>query len=221
MKVSLNQKILSRNDQCAQKNRVFFAEHGILCLNVISSPGSGKTTLLVRTIRQLKDVLTIGVVEGDIRTDYDARRIRQTGAEAVQIETEGACHLSAEQVAGALTAMDSKGKDIIFIENVGNLVCPSAFNLGEAGRVVLLSIPEGDDKPAKYPGTFAQADIVLINKIDLVDYIPFNLERALADIRAVNPDAAILQVSASTGQGMEPWCDWLIQKRKTAAKRRE
>jgi hydrogenase nickel incorporation protein HypB len=216
MKVSLNQKILSRNDQCAQKNRDFFAAHGILCLNVISSPGSGKTTLLARTITELNNVLTIGVIEGDIRTDNDARRIRQTGAEAVQIETEGACHLSAEQVAGALGAMNSAAKDIIFIENVGNLVCPSAFNLGEAGRVVVLSIPEGDDKPAKYPGTFAQADIVLINKIDLIDYIPFNLERALADIGAVNPEATILQVSAATGQGMEPWCDWLIRKRKTA-----
>lgn len=217
MKMSLNQKILSRNDQCAQKNHDFFAEHGILCLNVISSPGSGKTTLLAHTIRLLKDVLTIGVVEGDIRTDYDAQRIRETGAEAVQIETEGACHLSAEQVAGALMAMDSKHKDIIFIENVGNLVCPSAFHLGEAGRVVVLSIPEGDDKPAKYPGTFAQADIVLINKIDLMGPISFNLERALADIHTVNPDAAILQVSASTGQGMESWCDWLIEKRKAVA----
>ena len=147
MKVSLNQKILSRNDQCAQKNRDFFAAHGILCLNIISSPGSGKTTLLARTITELNNVLTIGVIEGDIRTDNDARRIRQTGAEAVQIETEGACHLSAEQVAGALGAMNSAAKDIIFIENVGNLVCPSAFNLGEAGRVVVrLAHPETQDR---------------------------------------------------------------------------
>lgn len=217
MKVSLNQKILSRNDQCARKNRDFFIGNGILCLNVISSPGSGKTTLLARTIKALQDRLTVGVIEGDIRTDHDAQRIRQTGAEAVQIETEGACHLSAEQVSGALTGMDAKAKDIIFIENVGNLVCPSAFDLGEAGRVVLLSVPEGDDKPAKYPGTFAQADIVLINKIDLMDYIPFRLERVLADIHAVNPDAAILQLSATTGQGLEPWCDWLIDQRKVAA----
>lgn len=213
MKVSLNQKILSRNDQLAQKNRQFFAEHKILCLNVISSPGSGKTTLLSRTIRQLKDRLKVGVIEGDIRTDHDAQRIRQTGAEAVQIETEGACHLSAEQVAGALKKMDSGSMDVIFIENVGNLVCPSAFDLGEAGRVVLLSVPEGDDKPAKYPGTFAGADIVIINKIDLVDYIPFRMERVLADIQAVNPDAAILQLSAETGQAMDAWCDWLRTKR--------
>ncbi len=213
MKVSLNQKILSRNDQLAQKNRAFFAEHNILCLNVISSPGSGKTTLLARTIEHLRDRLKIGVIEGDIRTDHDARRIRETGAEAVQIETEGACHLSAEQVAGALKKMDSSSMDVIFIENVGNLVCPSAFDLGEAGRVVLLSVPEGDDKPAKYPGTFAGADIVIINKIDLVDYIPFRMERVLADIQAVNPDAAILQLSAETGQAMDAWCDWLRTKR--------
>ena len=214
MKVSLNQKIMSRNDQCARKNRDFFGAHGILCLNVISSPGSGKTTLLARTIREVQGRLVVGVVEGDIRTDYDAQRIRETGAEAVQIETEGACHLSAEQVGGALGAMDSKGKDVIFIENVGNLVCPSAFDLGEAGRVVVLSVPEGDDKPAKYPGTFAGADIVLINKIDLMQYISFRLERVLTDIHAVNPGVPVLQVSAATGQGMEAWCQWLIEKRK-------
>ena len=183
-----------------------------MCLNVISSPGSGKTTLLAGTIRQLQGRLTIGVVEGDIRTDHDAQRIRETGAEAVQIETEGACHLSAEQVAAALKVMDTLSKHILFIENVGNLVCPSAFDLGESGRVVLLSIPEGDDKPAKYPGTFAGADLVLINKIDLMDYIPFRLERVLADIQAVNPNALILHVSAKTGQGMDAWCDWLVQR---------
>ena len=219
MKVSLNQKILSRNDQCALNNRDYFAKNGTLCLNVISSPGSGKTTLLARTIQDVKGRLTIAVVEGDIRTDHDAQRIRQTGAEAVQIETEGACHLSAEQVGGALRQMKAEEKDVIFIENVGNLVCPSAFDLGEAGRVVLLSVPEGDDKPAKYPGTFAGAEIILINKIDLMDYIEFRLERVLADIHAVNPDATVLQVSATTGQGLEAWYDWLIDRRKAAAQR--
>mgnify|MGYP003732278353 CR=1 FL=1 len=219
MKVSLNQKILSRNDQCALNNRDYFAKNGTLCLNVISSPGSGKTTLLARTIQDMQGRLTIAVVEGDIRTDHDAQRIRQTGAEAVQIETEGACHLSAGQVGTALRQMKAKEKDVIFIENVGNLVCPSAFDLGEAGRVVLLSIPEGDDKPAKYPGTFAGAEIILINKIDLMDYIEFRLERVLADIHAVNPDATVLQVSATTGQGLEAWYDWLIDRRKAAAQR--
>ncbi|MBC8379416.1 MAG: hydrogenase nickel incorporation protein HypB [Planctomycetes bacterium] len=213
MKVSLNQKILSRNEECAKKNKAFFAEHKVFCLNVISSPGSGKTTTIARTIRDLKDKLTIGVVEGDIKTDTDAQKIRAAGAEAVQIETQGACHLSAEQVYNALKALDAETKDVVIIENVGNLVCPSAFDLGENSRVVMLSVPEGDDKPVKYPGTFAGANVVLINKIDLIDHIEFNLERVLADIRVVNPNAKIFQVSATTGEGMQKWYDWLLGKR--------
>lgn len=212
MKVSLNQKILSRNEECAAKNREYFKERGILCLNVISSPGSGKTTTIARTIRDLRDKLQIAVIEGDIKTDTDAQKIRAAGADAVQIETHGACHLSAEQVHNALKMFNSDAMDVVIIENVGNLVCPSAFDLGEHGRVVLLSVPEGDDKPVKYPGTFAGADVVLINKIDLMDYIEFNLERVLADILAVNPDVKIIQVSASTGEGMSNWYDWLLAK---------
>ncbi|OQY05837.1 MAG: hydrogenase accessory protein HypB [Planctomycetales bacterium 4572_13] len=212
MKISLNQKILSRNEECAKKNRIFFDEHGVFCLNVISSPGSGKTTTISRTIKDLGDKIRIGVVEGDIKTDTDAQKIRDAGGEAVQIETHGACHLSAEQVYNALKALDAEKMDVVIIENVGNLVCPSAFDLGESKRVILLSVPEGDDKPIKYPGTFAEADVVLINKIDLKDYIDFNLERVLADIRVVNPDAAIFQVSATTGEGMDQWYDWLINK---------
>lgn len=215
MKISLNQKILSRNEECAQKNKAFFKDNNILCLNVISSPGSGKTTTIARTIRDLKDKLKIGVIEGDIKTDTDAQKIRAAGAEAVQIETQGACHLSAEQVYNALKALEAENMDVVIIENVGNLVCPSAFDLGESARVILLSVPEGDDKPVKYPGTFAEADVVLINKIDLTDYIDFNLERVLADIRVVNPDAAIYQVSATTAEGMEQWYDWLIDRSQT------
>lgn len=218
MKVSLNQKILSRNEECANKNKEFFAKHGILCLNVISSPGSGKTTLLSQTVRGLKEDLKIGVIEGDIHTDNDAQKLIAAGAPAVQIETKGACHLSAEQVHRALPAIEADKLDVVFIENVGNLVCPSAFDLGEAGRVVLLSVPEGDDKPAKYPGTFAGASVVLINKIDLMDYIEFNLERVLADIRAVNPEAQIFQLSATTGQGMKAWYDWLKKQKMDKAK---
>ncbi len=214
MKVSLNQKILSRNEECAQKNKAFFKENNVLCLNVISSPGSGKTTTISRTIKDLHDQIKIGVIEGDIKTDTDAQKIRAAGAEAVQIETQGACHLSAEQVYNALKALEAEKMDVVIIENVGNLVCPSAFDLGEALRVILLSVPEGDDKPIKYPGTFAEADVVLINKIDLMNYIDFNLERVLADIRVVNPDAKIFQVSATTGEGMEHWYDWLMEKKK-------
>ena len=215
MKISLNQKILSRNAECAQKNKAFFAAHGVLCLNVISSPGSGKTTTISRTIKDLIGKIKIGVIEGDIKTDTDAQKIRAAGAEAVQIETQGACHLSAEQVHRAIDTLKAETMDVVIIENVGNLVCPSAFDLGEAARVILLSVPEGDDKPVKYPGTFAEADVVLINKIDLFDYIDFNLERVLADIHVVNPDAKIFQVSATTGEGMNQWYDWLLDKAKT------
>jgi hydrogenase nickel incorporation protein HypB len=209
MKISLGQKILSRNEECAQKNRQFFHEHKILCLNVISSPGAGKTSLLVRTIQELRDRLRIGVIEGDIETDHDARRIQAAGAAAFQIETKGACHLSAEQVHNALKRIDAENKDLIFIENVGNLVCPSAFDLGETARVVILSVPEGDDKPAKYPGTFAGASVVLLNKIDLLPHVPFQIQRVLADLHTVNPNAAVFQVSAATGEGMKDWYDWL------------
>lgn len=212
MKVSLNQKILNRNEECAKKNKAFFAKHNIVCLNIISSPGSGKTTTIARTIRDLKDKLSIGVIEGDIKTDTDAQKIRAAGAEAVQIETHGACHLSAEQVYNALKAMDAESKDVVMIENVGNLVCPSAFDLGESSRVIILSVPEGDDKPVKYPGTFAGAEVVLINKIELIEHIEFNLERVLADINVVNPNAKIFQISAATGEGMQAWYDWLMAK---------
>ncbi len=213
MKVSLNQKILSRNEECAKKNKAFFKENDVFCLNVISSPGSGKTTTISRTIKDLGDQIRIGVVEGDIKTDTDAQKIRDAGGEAVQIETHGACHLSAEQVYNAIKVLDAEKMDVVFIENVGNLVCPSAFDLGEALRVILLSVPEGDDKPIKYPGTFAEADVVLISKIDLGDYVDFNLERVLADIRVVNPDVDIFQVSATTGEGMDAWYDWLMDKK--------
>ena len=213
MKVPLNKKILDKNEECALQNSDFFAKHNIICMNVISSPGSGKTTILSQTIRDLTGKTKIAVIEGDIRTDTDAQKIRETGAPAVQIETKGACHLSAQQVTGALTAIPATDMDIIFIENVGNLVCPSDFALGENARVIVLSVPEGDDKPIKYPQTFAKADIVLINKIDLIDYIKFDMERVLSDIRAVNPDANILQISATTGQGMQDWYNWLNEQK--------
>ena len=214
MKVSLNQKILSRNEECAKKNKTFFKDNNVLCLNVISSPGSGKTTTISRTIKDLGDQIRIGVIEGDIKTDTDAQKIRDAGGEAVQIETHGACHLSAEQVHNAIMALGAEKMDVVIIENVGNLVCPSAFDLGEAQRVILLSVPEGDDKPIKYPGTFAEADVVLINKIDLMDYIDFNLERVLGDIRVVNPDVEIFQISATTGEGMDQWYNWLKDRNK-------
>ena len=212
MKVNLNTKILDKNEQAAIQNRAFLAHHKLDCLNLISSPGSGKTTILCRTVADLKGKLRLGVIEGDIKTDYDARRIRAAGAAAIQIETEGACHLSAQQVSWAINQLPVSEIDMIFIENVGNLVCPSAFDLGESGRVVVLSVPEGDDKPAKYPGTFAQSDVILINKMDLIGHLSFNLERVLADIHALNPNADVFQLSATTGEGMQQWYNWLLKR---------
>lgn len=212
MKVNLNTKILDKNEQAAIQNRAFLAHHKLDCLNLISSPGSGKTTILCRTVADLKGKLRLGVIEGDIKTDYDARRIRAAGAAAIQIETEGACHLSAQQVSWAINQLPVSEIDMIFIENVGNLVCPSAFDLGESGRVVVLSVPEGDDKPAKYPGTFAQSDVILINKMDLIEHLNFNLERVLVDIHALNPNAEVFQLSATTGEGMQQWYNWLLKR---------
>ena len=214
MKVTIGKKILSANEKCASENRKFFADNQLFCLNMISSPGSGKTTILATTAKELKDRLKIGVIEGDIKTDTDARKIRATGAPAVQIETRGACHLSAEQVTGALHKLPVEQLDVVIIENVGNLVCPSAFDLGESARTVVLSVAEGDDKPIKYPGTFAKADILLINKIDLIDYVDFDTQRVIADARRLNSNLEIIQISAKTGQGMETWYNWLSKQAK-------
>ncbi len=183
-----------------------------LCLNMISSPGSGKTTILTKTISELKGKIRIGVIEGDIQTDIDAEKIRATKAPAVQVNTNGACHLSAIQVSGALEKLPVDDLDLIFIENVGNLVCPSAFELGETGKIVVLSVAEGDDKPAKYPAIFAKSKVLLINKIDLLEavgQVDFCLERVKTDARKLNKDIEIFPISAKTGEGFIDWCDWL------------
>ena len=212
MKVDVGKKILSANEEYALRNSRFLTEHKIFCLNMISSPGSGKTTILTRTINELKNKLRIGVIEGDIQTDLDAEKIRATEAPVVQINTNGACHLSAVQVSGALENLPVGDLDLIFIENVGNLVCPSAFELGEAGKIVVLSVAEGDDKPAKYPAIFAKSKVLLINKIDLLEaseQVDFDIERAKADARKLNKGIEIFPVSARTGEGMSNWYDWL------------
>ena len=213
-RVTIGKKILSANEEYALKNRQFLAEQKKLCLNMISSPGSGKTTILVRTIMELKDKIKIGVIEGDIQTDLDAERIRATAAPAVQINTNGACHLSAAQVSGALENLPTDDLDLIFIENVGNLVCPSAFELGENSKIVVLSVTEGDDKPAKYPAIFAKSKVLLINKIDLlkaVGQVDFDIERVKADARKLNKGIEIFLISAKTGAGFADWYDWLIK----------
>jgi len=217
-KVDVGKKILSANEQYALKNSRFLTEKKKLCLNMISSPGSGKTTILIRTISELRDKIKIGVIEGDIQTDIDAEKIRATEAPVVQINTEGTCHLSAAQVSAALEKLPVDALDLIFIENVGNLVCPSAFELGEAGKIVVLSVTEGDDKPAKYPAIFAKSKVLLINKIDLSGaglHVDFNIKRVQIDARKLNKDIEIFPVSAKTGAGFVDWCKWLIKSVKS------
>jgi len=211
-KINIGRKILSANEQYAFRNKSLFTEKRKLCLNMISSPGSGKTTILVKTIEQLKDRLRIGVIEGDIQTGIDAERIKAAGAPAVQIETAGACHLTAAQVNDALRQLSLDDLDLIFIENVGNLVCPSAFELGESAKIAVLSVPEGDDKPAKYPAIFAKSKALLINKIDLLTpaaVADFDIHRAKTDAGKLNKDIRIFELSAKTGQGFDGWCSWL------------
>ncbi len=212
-KVDVVKKILHANEKYALDNVLFLAEHKKLCLNMISSPGSGKTTILTRTINDLKGKISIGVIEGDIQTDIDAERIRRTKAPVVQINTDGACHLSAAQVSEALKKLPVKELDLIIIENVGNLVCPSDFDLGENGKIVVLSVAEGDDKPIKYPGIFAKSKAMLINKIDLLEsgLVDFDIERAKTDARRLNKDMEIFPISARTGEGMNEWCEWLLR----------
>jgi hydrogenase nickel incorporation protein HypB len=214
-KVDVGKKVLSANEVYALKNSRLLSRYGLPCFNIISSPGSGKTTILVRTITDLTGTLRIGVIEGDIQTDIDAQRIKAAHAPAVQINTEGACHLSAAQVNRGLTELPLDRLDVVIIENVGNLVCPSAFELGENGKVVVLSVPEGDDKPAKYPAIFAKSQVLLINKIDLLQggaQVDFDLERAKADARRLNQSIEIFPVSAKTGEGMQAWYDWLTHQ---------
>ena len=217
-KVVVGKKILDENERYAFENILFFTEHKKICLNMISSPGSGKTTILARTINELKNEMKIGVIEGDIQTDLDAQRIKETEAPVVQINTEGACHLSAIQISNALKKLPVKDLDLIIIENVGNLVCPSAFELGENGKIVVLSVAEGDDKPAKYPTIFAKSKVLLINKIDLLKggLVDFDIEKAKSDARKLNKAIEIFPVSAKTGEGMADWYDWLKEKTKYA-----
>ena len=210
-KVRVEKKILVANEEYANKNREFMSQRKIPCLNVISSPGSGKTTILAKTIEALKGKVRIGVIEGDIQTDIDAQRIRAAGAPAVQINTDGACHLSAAQVSNALHKLPVDNLDLIIIENVGNLVCPSALDLGDTAKIAVLSVPEGDDKPAKYPAIFSRAAAVLINKIDLLGAADFDIEKVKADIFKLNKNVKIFLLSAKTGDGLQQWCEWLVE----------
>jgi hydrogenase nickel incorporation protein HypB len=207
--VQIEQDILSKNNQYAQENRSQLRAQRILALNLLSSPGSGKTTLLTQTILALRGRLHIAVIEGDQQTSNDADRIRATGAPAIQINTGRGCHLDASMIGTALARLAPPERSIVMIENVGNLVCPAGFDLGEAHKVVVLSVTEGEDKPLKYPDMFRAASLMLLNKVDLLPYLQFDVELCIANARRVNPDIEVLQVSATSGAGMDAWLAWI------------
>jgi hydrogenase nickel incorporation protein HypB len=207
--VILQQKVLAKNDEIAGRNRSWLQGRGVLAVNLMSSPGAGKTTLLERTARELAGQLSISVIEGDQETALDASRISAAGCQVVQINTGVGCHLDASMVAEALRALDPPAGSVVVIENVGNLVCPALFDLGEAARIVLASVPEGADKPVKYPHMFSRADLVLVTKTDLLPYVQFDVARHAADVKQLSPAAQLLQISAVTGDGMREWYDWL------------
>ena len=209
----LEQQVLAKNDRLAARNRDWLELRDTLAINLMSSPGSGKTTLLERTIREAAQNVLFSVVEGDQATMLDADRIKATGCRVVQVNTGAGCHLDADMVRRALEALAPPAGSVVVIENVGNLVCPALFDLGENARVVVMSVTEGDDKPLKYPHMFRTADLVLLNKVDLLPYVNFDVERFSAAVRAVRPDAAICSVSATNGDGMESWYAWLRERR--------
>ncbi len=210
--IVLQQKVLAKNDDIAERNRAFLAERGVVMVNLMSSPGAGKTTLLERSARVLTPHLKLNVIEGDQETALDADRVRAAGCDVVQINTGVGCHLDAEMVRSALAELDPRPGSIVLVENVGNLVCPALFDLGEASKIVLASVPEGGDKPLKYPHMFRQANLVLVTKIDLLPYVDFDLDRYADDVRKVSPRAALMPLSAVTGEGVDQWCDWLTSR---------
>ena len=205
--------VLDKNNQIALRNRARFAAHSQLVLNLVSSPGSGKTTLLTETLIHLKDRVSCAVIEGDQQTVNDAARIRATGTPAIQVNTGKGCHLDAQMIADAAPRLPLEDNGILFIENVGNLVCPASFDLGERHKVAVLSVTEGEDKPLKYPHMFAAASVMLLNKVDLLPYLHFDVEKCIASAREVNPNIEIIPISATSGEGMDTWLNWLETQR--------
>jgi hydrogenase nickel incorporation protein HypB len=209
MRVPLERKVLNENDRIAAALRQRFERNGTFCLNLISSPGSGKTALLERTLEGFDPARRVAVLTGDIQTDNDARRLARCGFPVRQITTGGACHLDARMVERGLEGWPVEDFEILFLENVGNLVCPTSYDLGEDARAVLLSVTEGEDKPLKYPATFHHADLMVLNKIDLLPYVPFQAALACENARRVQPEIEIVEVSCTTGQGLDGWRAWL------------
>jgi hydrogenase nickel incorporation protein HypB len=215
-RVPLEKKVLTENDRLAAELRTRFREHGILCLNLISSPGAGKTTLLERTLEVFPKAERVAVLTGDIQTDNDARRLARFGFPVKQITTGGACHLDARMVERALSEWRLDELELLFIENVGNLVCPASYDLGEAAKIVVLSVTEGEDKPLKYPAIFFRAELLVLSKTDLLPHVPFNIASARDNALRVHPGLEILEVSATTGAGLEDWRGWLAERRRDA-----
>lgn len=213
-RVPLEKKVLKENDVIAAQLRERFLEHGTLCVNLISSPGSGKTTLLEKTLAAMAQDGRVAVLTGDIQTENDANRLKRYGSQVKQITTGGTCHLDAKMIERHLADWDLREIDILFVENVGNLVCPSSYDLGEAAKIVLLSVTEGEDKPLKYPSIFFKSELLIITKTDLLPYVPFNLAEAEENARRVHPGMQILRVSNTSGAGLEPWFAWLRQRKR-------
>lgn len=211
--VQVELDILHRNNQLAALNRHYFNARRILALNLVSGPGSGKTSLLVSTVASLQNDFPVAVIEGDQQTDHDAERIRSTGVDALQINTGKGCHLDGRMIGKAINGLQPREGSVLFIENVGNLVCPAVFDLGEAHKIVILSVTEGSDKPLKYPDIFHAADLVILNKIDLLPYVDFDVEYCISCARRVKPDIEVLALSATTGVGMHAWYDWIRRHR--------
>jgi hydrogenase nickel incorporation protein HypB len=210
--ITIERKVLEKNDQIAAANRELFRRHGLFVFNIVSSPGAGKTSMLERTLEELRGTLRVAVVEGDVQTDFDARRVARYGVPVVQIVTQGSCHLEAGLVRDALAEMNLAGLDLLVIENVGNLVCPANYDLGESLKVVVVSTAEGDDKPLKYPAMFRNAAVLVINKIDLLPYVPCDLARLRANALQVNAALRVFETSCTTGAGIGAWCDWIRER---------
>ncbi|CAM2778573.1 hydrogenase nickel incorporation protein HypB [Slackia exigua] len=209
MKIDLKQPILDKNDRLADANRALFAEHHVFVVDLLASPGSGKTSTILATIEALRDEFNIAVIEGDIASNVDAAKISAQGIPAVQINTGGACHLESDMVRRAVDVLDLESLDLIIVENVGNLVCPTDFDLGEGSKVMILSVPEGDDKPLKYPGVFQAAEAIVLNKVDTLGVFDFDADAFSDAVRQLNPEAPIFPIAATKGDGVDAWADWL------------